>query len=642
MERRHLIGLVAVAIMVAAAIYLTYSGADMARSSRYKRVIVIGVDGMDPRITKMLMDEGRLPNLQMLAKNGSFMRLQTSYPPNSPVAWTSIATGSNPGKHGIFDFIRREPRTYMPQLSLTKSNGGLSGTYYESYISADPFWRLTTNAGIPTTVIRWPVTFPPEAVKGSMLSGLGVPDIKGFLSGYTYYTSRPGDKTEKSSNRVVVVDGKASEIVTQIWGPKTSKGNEIVDVTAPMSIKVSSGDKSARLTVNGLGYDAIEGQWSGWIRAKFEAGMFRPVYGTFKAYVVSTDPFCMYVTAMQIDPENPVVGISKPDGYSADLATQVGDYYTLGMPEETDGYIDGRLDKNAFMYQIADIEGERDRMFWKEFKSFMSGKGGVFAFVYDSSDRVSHVMWNWNALAGGNLTVSDEIVGYYEGKDRFFGQVLDGIDKETLLLVISDHGFSSFQKGFSMNRWLVDNGFMSLKSEPPQGDDGALFQYVDWSKTKAYSLGFNSIYVNLRGREGKGIVDAKDKENTAGEIIQKLQDYKDAEGKSPVYRAYKSSDIYSGDHVGDGPDVIVGFYPGYRMSWQTAIGGLSPQVIVDNTKKWRGDHLVDPSFVPGVLFSNARLGREEASQMDVAPTILEALGMSRPDSMDGKDLLTGT
>ncbi len=624
----------AVAALAYAALY--HAGGGVMPEAKYRKVLVIGIDGMDPKITGRLMAEGRLPNFKRLSESGAYMALDTSTPPHSPVAWTSMATGSNPGRHNIFDFIRRDERTRMPELSLAKTKSGLAGTSYESYVKATPFWRSASAAGVKTTVIRWPVTFPPEDVEGDMLSGLGVPDIKGFLSGYTYYTSDKDAKSEKSSNRVVTLDLTAGSAATHVWGPKTVKSGEVADVTAPMRIDAAPG--KVKLTVDGLEYTVEDGRWSGWVRAKFKVSAFKTAYGTFKAYVSSAEPLRMYVTAVQIDPENPVVSISKPDGYSAQLAREIGLYYTLGMPEETDGYVDGKLDKNAFIAQIVDIEGERDRMFRRELDLFLARDAGILAFVYDSSDRVQHVTWNQSMLEGGELVLDDAIAGYYEGKDRLIGEVLPRLDDRTLLLVVSDHGFTSYEKGVSMNRWLVENGYMALTREPPEGQDGALFEYVDWTKTKAYSLGFNSVYVNARGREDGGIVE--DRQAFARELQGRLEAMTDpANGRRPVHRAYLREDIYSGPYVKDAPDIVVGYNPGYRMAWQTAIGGLTPEVFVPNTKKWRGDHLVDPSYVPGVLFSNARLGSGSASQTDVAPTILAAVGVRKPDGMDGKSLL---
>jgi len=606
-------------------------------NAKYDKILIIGIDGMDPRITNKLIEEEKLPNFKKLKETGTLINLNTSYPPHSPVAWTSIATGTNPAKHNIFDFIRRDPKTYMPELSLTKTVSGIAGTDYEPYVKSDPFWRITSKAGIPSTVIRWPVTFPPERIEGNMLSGLGVPDIKGFLSGYTLYTSKD-IKSDKTSNKIIKVKEDNGIIKTEIFGPRTRKSNEIIDIKVPIGIKAF--EDSANIIIQNNKYTVKVNGWSNWIRAKFKVGMFKNVYGIFKAYLISTNPFEMYITAIQIDPENPMSDISYPKDYSSDLAKQIGLYYTLGMPEETDGFIDNKIDEKAFLKHIDQIEEERDKMFWEEFNNFKKIKNGVYTFVYDSSDRVQHVFWDEKLLEedDGIFSLNKVVEDYFIKKDEFIGKVLKEIDDETLLIIVSDHGFTSFERAVSINTWLVENGFMTLNKELDENEDGSLFKYVDWSKTKAYSLGFNSIYINVKDRESKGIVE--DREKIVEEIISKLEDLKDKKtGKKAINKAYKREEIYNGNLIGDAPDIVIGFNPGYRMAWQTAIGGFTKDVLIDNTKKWDGDHLVDPVFVPGVLFSNIKFNKKSASQMDIAPTVLDALGIEIPQNLDGKSLL---
>ena len=605
-------------------------------NSKYDKVIVIGIDGMDPKITDKLIDEDKLPNFKKLADEGSYMNLNTSYPPHSPVAWTSIATGTNPGKHNIFDFIRRNKENYIPELSLSKSVSGIAGTDYESYVKTDPFWRITSNKKIPTNVIRWPVTFPPERVEGNLLSGLGVPDIKGFLSGYSLYSSQDLE-SDKASNKLIKVDIEDEQFInTYVWGPRTKKGGEIVELKVPMELRIQ--EESVDIIINAEKYNVKLNGWSDWIRVKFKAGMFKNVYSIFRVYVISLEPFEMYVTTMQIDPMNPVLDISYPAKYSEDLAKEIGSYYTLGMPEETDGLTDGRLTDEAFLEHIEQIEDERDKMFWKEFETFKKWNNGVYAFVYDSSDRVQHVFWDEKLLDNktDGFSLNPAVEDYFVKKDKFIGEVLEQLDNNTLLLVVSDHGFTSFEKSVSVNTWLAENGFMTLNRDIKEGDDGALFRDVDWSNTKAYSVGFNGIFINVKDREGQGIVE--NREEVVNEIKEKLEALED-DGRMVINKAYKREEIYNGPLINEGPDLVVGFNPGYRMSWQNAIGGFTKEIININDKKWDGDHLVDAVFVPGVLFSNQKINKESANQLDIAPTILDALGLDVPEQMDGNSLL---
>ncbi|MFH0859749.1 MAG: alkaline phosphatase family protein [Candidatus Altiarchaeota archaeon] len=605
---------------------------------KYTKVLVLGIDGMDPRVVRELMAEGKLSNFKRLSEDGSFMNLSTSYPPHSPVAWTSIATGANPGRHNIFDFIRIDRERNLPVLSLSEPTAGLTGTSYRSYVRSDPFWRLISDAGLPTTVIRWPMIFPPEEVNGVLLSGLGVPDVRGLLSGYTVYIT-DGNYRSGDMSKVVKLVENDGLLEADLIGPKVRKSGEIVDVRTRIRFKLADDRSSAEIIVQDRAYPVKVGGWSDWVRVEFNAGLLKKVSGIFKAYLKRADPFELYVTSLQVDPENPVVAISYPKDYSKALAEEIGLYYTLGMPEETSALVDGVIDEKIFLEQVAQVEEERDAMFWQGFEDFKRSDNGVYAFVYDSSDRIQHIFWDEKALGGdGKLGVNPAVADYYVKKDKLIGEILNVVGEDTLLLIVSDHGFTSFEKAVSINTWLVENGFMTLSGEAKEGDDSALFKYVDWNRTKAYSLGFNSLYINAKGREKYGIVE--DRQAVVGELISKLDTLTDPDtGAKVVNRAYRREEIYSGDYVEEAPDIIIGFNPGYRMAWENAVGGLSDNVIYANTKTWKGDHLVDPNFVPGVLFTNARLVGDSASQLDVTPTILDALGVRIPEGTDGRSLL---
>jgi len=622
--------------------------------TRYDKTLIIGIDGTDPKVLGQLIGEGKLPNFQKLINKGSYSNLSVVVPAQSPVAWTTIATGSNPGKHNIFDFIIRNPENYLPMLSLAKPEQGAFGTNYKSDVKAKAFFQITSENNIPTTVIKWPMTFPAEKVNGEMLSGLGVPDIKGLLGSYSFYTTEKDDKSGEGAEKVVLVEAKDGVIETQISGPRKMKAGKLVDIIEPMQIRLES--KKAALIIQGKEYPVEENAWSSWIEIEFNAGIFNTVNGVTKAYLHSTDPFRMYLETVQIDPKNPIQQISYPRKYSAELADEINIYRTLGLPEDTNALNEGRLDDKSFLEQCRQIEDERSKMFWKEFDKFQKRENGVLAVVFDTSDRVQHMFWEDSALNASKgvenrtsnekasrtkqLRISKEIEDYFVDKDRFLGEVLGKIDEKTALIMVSDHGFTSFERSVNLNTWLVQNGYMHLNGKPDSNNSGELFSMVDWSKTRAYSLGFGSIYVNLKGREGEGIVDAADKDALIDEISLKLGKLKDpAYDKSAITKAYKSSDVYSGEFAANAPDIIVGFAPGYRAGWQNAVGGVTPDIFEDNKKHWKGDHIVDPSHVPGVIITNFKMTRNNASQVDVAPTILAISGVSVPESMDGKSLV---
>lgn len=617
------------------------SNQDM-KETGYSKVLLIGIDGFDPKIMNKLMGEGKLPNFYRLKSSGTFTTLETSTPPQSPVAWTSIATGTNPGKHNIFDFIRVNHKNYIPELSLYKEKAGLTSTKYESYIKGKQFWDITTEAGIHSTVIRWPLTFPPGELEGNLLSGLGVPDIKGRLNSYSFYTSADDYKNEEGAEKVIEVDVESDTISTVIKGPRTKKGGKISDITVPMQIKLSDDGESAILHIQKKKYKVNLENWSDWVRIKFKVNLFTKVNGICRFYLSSVKPFKMYMTTVQIDPKNPVQPISYPGDYSEKLAEEIGTFYTLGLAEDTNALNEKKITDDVFLEQVEQVDREREKMFWYEFNKFKKRDEGVFAFVFDGSDRVQHMFWDEKVLGEDDdvLTVNSTVEQHYIEKDRFLGEVLDRIDNETAVFVFSDHGFTGFERAVSINSWLVENGYMSLTRAPTEDEVGELFEYVDWSKTVAYSVGFTNIFINQKGREGKGVVDPAEKEPLVDEIASKLENLTDEElGRKAVANVYQAPEVYSGDYVDEAPDIVVGFAPGYRMSWQNAVGGVTPEVFFNNTKHWRGDHLNDPSTVPGVLFTNLEINQADPHQMDIAPTVLKLLGLDIPENMDGESLI---
>jgi predicted AlkP superfamily phosphohydrolase/phosphomutase len=592
-----------------------------------KKILIIGIDAMDAKLTEKMMAAGELPNFKHLADAGGYSRMLVTIPPETPVSWSAAATGMNPGGYGIFDFVGRDTETYLPKLKLAEMKSGILGVSYESALKGKTFWKITSDEGIPTTVIKWPVTFPAEEVEGRMLSGLGVVDLKGLLNSYSYYTTEDIEIKGNEVGKMVKVEEKKGEIETSVFGPNVRQGGEVVESTIPMKIKVY--DKYALIDAGGKSQRVNEGGWSEWFHVTFSLDFMQKVDGIFKVYVISTKPFRMYMTTVQMDPENPVFDISYPKDYSRKLAEEIGTFYTMGMPEDTKAVTEGRITKDIFYEQVLQIEEEREKMFWHEFERFESG---VLAVGFDSGDRLKHIFWN------GTESPPREITDYYKYKDDFLGRVLDKLDGRTKLIIFSDHGFNVFNRSVNINTWLVENGYMALRKDITEGDVGELFKYVDWSRTKAYSLGFSSIFINLEGREGRGIVKEADKAALEDEIAHKLKLLQD-NGKKVITNVYGRDDIYAGPYVEEAPDLVVGFEPGYRMSWESAVGGVTPGILDDNDSEWIGDHLIDRSHVLAVVFANFEVKRQNPEVTDIAPTVLDLLGTKIPGNMDGKSLV---
>jgi predicted AlkP superfamily phosphohydrolase/phosphomutase len=341
----------------------------------------------------------------------------------------------------------------------------------------------------------------------------------------------------------------------------------------------------------------------------------------------------LYVTPVEIDPENPALPISHPAHYAVYLAKLLGSFATLGMAEDTWALNEGAIDEDSFLKQAKLIQAERETMF---FSALDRTKRGVAACVFDTTDRVQHMFYRHLDAAGRYSGVIEDL---YRDMDRIVGRALSYVDKNTTIFVLSDHGFCSFRRGINLNSWLHRNGYLAL--EPGKNEGGEYFEGIDWSRTRVYTFGLSGLYLNLQGREAQGIVTAEEAEPLRAELRERLTHLVDDEaGEVAIQAVYESNRIYRGPYLDAAPDLVVGYAPGYRASWSAAVGKVTPAVFEDNNKCWSGDHCVDPSAVPGVLFTNQRCEAPNPGIEDMAPTILRLFGIDPPPWMEGRALLT--
>ncbi len=611
------------------------------KTPRIDRVILLGIDGLDPNILEKLMDSGDLPTFSSIRETGTYRRLTTSNPPQSPVAWSSIATGSNPGYHGIFDFIARQPENYMPIHSIVKANTknilARRSSMFLPVRKGTPFWTITSQANIPTTVIRWPVTFPPEDICGHMLSGLGILDLKSSVGRYTFYMEGDIPKGSDWKGDAIPILRDSEKIKTIIQGPNKSR--------VPIEITIDEKHSSATVTIDRRKYTIKQGEWSDWIPVRFGLGFLKHVSSICRFYLDSIRPqLRIYLSPIQVDPQKPAFCISYPDDYAAELAQEIGSYSTLGIPEDTNALSDGCFDDEAFLSLCDNIMVEREKMLWYELERF---KEGLLAFIFDTTDRIQHIYWCTRdpEHPAYNETYAKKyrnvIEDYYKRIDRILRRVLEAVDQRTIICILSDHGFNPFRRAVHLNSWLVQNGLMVLR-KPALDDEGdPLFKNVVWERTKAYAVGFSSIYLNLRGREGKGAVspgsEAEQLKTKIANVLTSLRDPKT--GSSVIRNVYTREELYHGPYVEHGPDLVVGFEPHYRASWQTAIGGAPPRILEDNQKKWSGDHIIDSQLIPGIFLINRRSSVPCPKVIDIAPTILACFQIPKPENMEGDSLL---
>ncbi len=609
-----------------------------------RKIVVLGMDALDPRVIEPLIRAGKLPNFARLKEQGSYSPLSTTNPAQSPVAWAAFATGKNPGQNRVFDFIRRDPETYGLELAFSKMEKGRPAKVLKS----KGFWNYTSERKIPTIVLSCPDTFPPDKVYGKMLSGMGVPDILGTQGTFTFYTSESARANKEIGGRVVQIK-KEKVVTTDLVGPrKTGLRGEIENARVPLKlILLEKGRVRGEYQRKTIELEA--GQWSDWNEVEFDLSFFRKTKGIFKAYLVSTEPeIRLYVSPINFDPRKPFFPISFPGKYSRELARDIGLYYTQGMPNHVWALNEDRLSEKAFLQQAGDVLKERRAMLGLELSRL---KGGILFCYFETIDIIQHMFWRYadpqHPLYQKDAERMNEIEKWYVRMDEVLGDVLKKLNAEDALIVLSDHGFGTFRRAVHLNSWLRKKGYLALKHAQGASDQ-ELLRSVDWAHTKAYALGFGGIYINQKGRESWGQVEPGEETAALKEQISKeLGTWLDEPSQTPVVRkVYKQEDIFHGPYAKEAPDLYVGFNPGYRASWQTAMGGVPEGLVEDNLKKWSGDHLFDYTTVPGVIFSNRKMIRKDPSIYDVAPSILKEAGFSDEEikrcDFDGKALFEAT
>ena len=607
-----------------------------------KKIIILGFDGLSPDIIENMMEENKLPNFSRLKQQGSYAHLSTTNPSQSPVAWTGFATGQNPGKNGIYDFIIRDPRTY--RLSLSISDIETAGP--KNVINSKTFWQYATEKGIPSVIINCPLTFPPDRLNGKMISGMGVPDILGTEGTFSFYTSEKPDKNKDIGGKVFEVN-KSDRMALELIGPRFKNiMGKVKNSMVPFAVSLKNND-AVSIKYENTEFELKKGQWSGWKEVNFKLGLLKNAKGIFKFYLVETRPeFKLYASPINFDPRKPLFKISYPDGYSKYLADNIGLFHTQGMPMDTWSVNENRLTEKAFLEQSDEILKEKESILDLELKSF---KQGIIFSYFETPDIIQHMFWRYidqeHPLYRQNT--SQEYRGViedcYKKMDDIVGRVMEKINPEDTLIVLSDHGFGTFRRTAHINSWLRENGYLELKN-PDAVSGKELLEDVDWSRTKAYAIGFGSIYINQKGREKNGIVNPGTETNMLKkEITQKLKLWFDDKYKKPVINnVYLGENIFHGKYSGKMPDIYLGFNIGYRASWQTALGGQPNGLIEDNLKKWSGDHLFDPVLIPGILFCNKRINKNNPSIYDITPTILKIIGLDdkslKKCGMDGTSL----
>jgi predicted AlkP superfamily phosphohydrolase/phosphomutase len=680
-----------------------------------QKVIVLGFDGVDARYTARWMDEGKLPNLARLRAQGTFRPLLPTTPAQTPVSWSTFSTGINPGRTGIFDFLRRDPKTYLPVFAAfdetsTPFLAGDKNPYAAAVLlfvlfalvslvlkrrarlmvlaigviaaagafaatrkwipntkpgvinrrQGIPFWDAAAKAGKKAMVVHVPVTFPAtDFDDGYLLSGLGVPDMSGRVGKPFYFTSEldfhPTGSNEFSIEVVSLEDNKGV-INTKIQGPPNKLFKDPPYISIPMTITVANDRNSITIEESGQKITLRPGEWSDWTGFVFPFNPLIKLRGISRFHLISVQPEVkLYLSPINFDPRYlpPGFRISTPPKWAPQLASQYGLYKTLGWQIDTWAISEGFADEQMFWDDMNFTVAQNRKMF----DAFLAGDKDLMVQCFEFPDRVGHVFWRlmdpqhpaYNAQLAAKW--GDALLRAYQLMDAIVGDAMRAAEQHhATLIVLSDHGFASFRKSVNYDTWLVMNGYMVLKSGVQVKDrnvemlfdQGQFWENVDWSRTRAYAMGLGEIYINLKGREAQGIVNpGPEAEALKAELRQRLVQFTDPEnGEHPVRRVIAREEIYRQFDPNMIPDLFVTNNDGYRVSWQTSLGGIPKNLLEPNKQVWSGDHCsVDPEIVKGIFFINRRLTTDRAPYIaDIYPTVLGTLGVKAPYELDGVEL----
>jgi predicted AlkP superfamily phosphohydrolase/phosphomutase len=546
------------------------------RSSQYhQKLVVLGIDGLDPNLVSAFMHAGKLPNMQKLAIGGTLQRLETTPSPDAS-AWASFATGMNPGKHGIF------------------------GNESKALPIGTSFWTVAGNAGVRSSVLMVPMTFPPEQVRsGELLAGAPTPDLRRTRGNFYYFSS----DLHKDEEGLHATDGGIRYALAFNGNVAASHVEGPEGLSLPLMVFWNRSGRSATIEIDGSSVRLDEGEWSKWIDIDFHANPFSHQHGLIEFCLVrATSSLALYASPIHWNPNRPPGALSWPAGFAADVFERVGPYRTLGWSEATSALDAGLIDERLFLDDAQRAFDDRTQVILQRLET---STWDLLVGQVDTLDHIQHVMWRlmdpahpgYDRAAAARF--GETIEQMYRRADAFVGVVAAHLPRGTPLLVMSGYGSHGVTRTFDLHRWLALEGM-----------DG-----------RAIVTATGGIILPPAGRA------------VEDHLVARLTAELDPTTKSPIVAAvYRREAVYSGPQTLNAPDLQLGMAPGYHI-------GTGTSVLTTNRRKWSADHVsLDYRSVPGVLISNRPTTTGNPRVVDIAPTVLQHFGVPIPREVDGKPI----
>jgi len=618
--------------------------------TKNRKAIIIGIDSARPDFVSRLVEEGMLPNIARLIKNGVFARAIPPIPHTAP-GWATIATGAQPGTHQITQGLHIPGDHFVPI-----DNDKILDI---NYCQAEHLWDAAGKVGKKSILLTYPGGGPIKDginVANWRFSSREVVPSKIFLTKecnkemIEYFK-----KLEKEFHQSLLmagrIPGKNEEIQftpAKGWKNIHSSGR-LYPLETVITMKLSKPSVRFHILLtssDNSGYDKViicrnkdtryavatlsVGEWSDWIRTIFSTkGGNQICTHRFKLLELSLDArrFKLYASAAY-----PISGWSDPPSISDELVKNVGPICEHYNPLEWIGeetYLEEieyqcNWLANAAIYLMSHYD-------WSLFMMHEHSIDGTTHLCLTHVDPRSpfynpkRAKKYWRILARN-----------YQIVDKMIGKIVKQADENTIVVVVSDHGnVPPIGDEIFINNLFAKKGLLTYEKDPKTGKIS-----INWKRTKAYAMLQVSIWVNLKGRERNGIVNpGKEYESVRDEIIEILYGLTDSKGKHPIAIALKREDAdylgLNGKWIGD---VVYALKPGYAFNpTLTEDGKILRQNIFSRHGPALGSYRdLHGTFIisgPGVKKDR----RIKAIQLaDIAPTLAYLLGIPNPANAEGR------